>query len=305
MHHDYLYQSGIAVACDGPSEGITRTSPIGSRRSRDGAQLENVLADARYWQKSAIDDADRWDENRQPGDSPRFFLLNNPTHTEVIDALTECGAFLRQFEDRANWGGGSIHLAFSGHGTKEGNLVLADGELSPDELMEVIAASIKANPLRRRRVGFVFDSCFSGRTLARIIVHPLHGDRISIPDGFAAALHDESAWEFDFLQHGAFTFTMANPGNAHVDHDRLAKAVEQGDERYLRLALQGFVPNPVTYLTEGDQHSLDLTNGHRLEIKGWGVISVGPNASQDELLDALHKVRSHSNPGGGIRIGWH
>lgn len=93
------------------------------------------------------------------------------------------------------------------------------------------------------------------------------------------------------------------PGNAHVDQEQLAKAVEQRDEGYLQLALQRFVPNPVPYLTEGDQHSLDLINGHWLEIKGWGRVDVLGDVCLDELLYALEQVRGNPEPGLCIEIG--
>lgn len=212
MHHDYLYQSGVVVGCEGPAPGLLRTSPVGSRRSRDGARLQNVLADAKYWNEIFRRGAEGSNERGSAGYDPAFILLEDSTRAQVTDAITECGEFLRRFEDRPNWNGGSFFFAFSGHGTDEGDLVLGDGELSPDELMELIAASISPNSSKRRHLGLVFDSCFSGLTLARLMVHPLHGDLISIVDGFAAALHDELAWELDSLGHGALTFTMRNPG---------------------------------------------------------------------------------------------
>lgn len=303
MHQDYLYQAGVAIGCEGPEPGIIRTSPAGIRRSRDGAQLEHVLADARHWVEAFQRDSQNWSEKQEPGDDPLFILLENPTRPQVTNAISECGEFLRRFKDRSNWNGGSFFFAFSGHGTDEGDLVVADGELSPDDIMELIAASVDPNPPTRRRLGLVFDSCFAGLTLARIMVHPLHHDLISIPDGFAAALHDEVAWELPSLGHGALTFTMRNPGNAHVDRNALAEAVEQGNESYLRLALQGFVPNPVTYLTEGDQHSLDLINGHLLEIKGLGSVDVLGDISLDELLGAVDRIRASPEPGNHIEIG--
>lgn len=301
MHQDYLYQAGVAIACEGPDPGIVCTSPVGRRRSRDGAQLVHVLADATHWHTSFRRDAEGWSEKRQVGADPHFLLLENPTRAQVMSAIQECGDFLDQFKEQPDWNGGSFYFAFAGHGTDEGNLVLADSDLSPDSLVEVIAATVDPNP-SKRRLGLVLDSCFSGLALARIIVHPLHHELISIPDGFAATLHDELAWELDSLGHGAFTFTMQNRGNAHVDENVLAKAVQQGDEAYLRLALQGFVPNPVTYLTEGDQHSLDLTNGHWLEIKGWGSVDVLREVSLDELLSAVDEVSRNPHPGHHIEI---
>jgi hypothetical protein len=295
-HPDYRYQAGVAIGCEGPSAGLVRTGPLGVRRSRDGAHLEHVLADAQHWYKEFKRDEEGGRDERQSGVDPFVVLLENPTRAAVADAIAECGAFLRRFRDRPDWAGGTFHFAFAGHGTDAGDLVLADGGLSPDELAELAAASVDPNPPAKRRLGLVFDSCFSALTLARIMLHPFRRSRLLITDGFAAAMHDELAWELDSLGHGALTFSMANRGNAHVDRDRLAKAVEQGDEIYLRLALQGFVPNPVSYLTDADQHSLDLINGHWLEIKGLGVVEVLGDASLDQLLDALERVRSDPRP---------
>ena len=85
--------------------------------------------------------------------------------------------------------------------------------------------------------------------------------------------------------------------NTLVDAGQLAQAVERGDDTYLRLALQGFVPNPVSYLTEADQHSLDLVNGHLLEVKGLGSVDVLGNVALDQLLTALEQVRANPKPG--------
>jgi hypothetical protein len=83
------------------------------------------------------------------------------------------------------------------------------------------------------------------------------------------------------------------PENAYVDRQRLALAVERGDEAYLRMALQGYVPNPVSYLTERDQHSIDLVNGRHLEVKGCGNIAVVRKVSLDQLLETMDQTRAH------------
>jgi len=89
------------------------------------------------------------------------------------------------------------------------------------------------------------------------------------------------------------TFTLKNTGNAHVDHWKLGEAVHNNDEQYVRMALQGFVPNPVTYLTEGEQHSFNLINGHHLEVHGAGYFELPPFESFDstQLIDALERAR--------------
>jgi hypothetical protein len=284
---DYDFQGSVVIGCEGPADGLLRSGPAGPRTSRDGAKLKNVLADAHYW-------AGEFD----PGESEtkQVNLLENSDRTAVLAAITEAGKFLHHHEGRPGWRGGQINFAFAGHGTEGGDLVLTDGELSPDEILETIRESTPApTAYRWLRLAVVLDSCFSGRTLARTLLHPLHSSHFLLIDGFAAALHDEFAWELDSLGHGALTFTMRNPGNAHVDRNRLARAVEERDEEYLRFALQAYVPNPVTYLTEGDQHSIDLMNGHHLEIKGCGSISLLDGFVLDQLLEKMEEVRANPN----------
>jgi hypothetical protein len=130
---------------------------------------------------------------------------------------------------------------------------------------------------------------------AEVMVSDAHTGRapaITVVDGFAAAMHDEFAWELNNLGHGALTFSMRYPGNDHVDMDALARAVNENHQSYLRFALQAFVPNPVTYLTEGDQHSIDAINGHRVEVKGGGSVELGSRASVEELLEGLEWART-------------
>lgn len=289
---DYDFQASVVVGCEGPGDGLQRSGPAGPRTSRDGARLAHVLADASHWAREF-----------DPGESEtkQVVLLENPDRAAVLAAIAEAGGFLRHHEGQPGWRGGQINLAFSGHGTDSGDLVLADGELSPDEILETIAESSPA-PANHTclRLAVVLDCCFSGRTLARTLLHRLHSTHFLLIDGFAAALHDELAWELDSLGHGALTFTMRNRGNAHVDQNRLARAVEEQDEEYLRLALQAFVPNPVTYLTEGDQHSIDLINGHSLEIKGCGGIGLLDGLVLDQLLEKMEHVRANPNLNGAM-----
>jgi hypothetical protein len=277
--------ASISIACDGSAPGVIRSGPGGLRRLRTGAQLQNVVADAQYWHKIFKEDVD-------PPGAGRHILLENPTKKDVLDALDDVGSYLEESirVGAPGWPGGELHFAFSGHGTDDGKLELADNELSATELVDSIVAPMSSAKYTRR-IGVVFDSCYSGLTLAQLLLHPETGRHISLRDGFAAALHDEGAWELDHLGHGALTFTMKNAGNAHVDFSKLARAVQENDQKYLRLALQAFVPNPVTYLTEGDQHSIDLLNGHYVKVKGAGSIEVLGAVSLTQLLDALERAR--------------
>lgn len=280
---NYSFQASVVIACEGPDEGTLRTGPAGSRRSRDGAKLAHVVADAEYWAKQF-----------RSGESQanHVILLRNPTRAQVLASMAEAGSYLYQHKGESGWGGGQINLAFAGHGTEAGELVLADDSLSADEIAKTIVEHTWTGHEPRLRLSVVLDCCFSGRTLAELILHPFHGLHYLLIDGFAAALHDELAWELEAWGHGALTFTMRNPGNVHVDPKRLARAVEENDEQYLRLALQAFVPNPVTYLTEGDQHSIDLISGHALQIKGCGTLDVLGQPTIDQLLRAIEELRT-------------
>ena len=47
-----------------------------------------------------------------------------------------------------------------------------------------------------------------------------------------------------------------------------------------------------TYLTEGDQHSIDVINGHRVNVRGGGSIGLSEAPQLGALLGALEWARS-------------
>lgn len=99
----------------------------------------------------------------------------------------------------------------------------------------------------------------------------------------------------DDLGHGALTFTLSHRGNAHVDDAKLARAVEEGDRAYIASALHSFVPNGVTWLTEGDQHPVEVVNGHDVRVIGAGRFKLAERSFEfHELLDALERA-SHAS----------
>lgn len=121
-------------------------------------------------------------------------------------------------------------------------------------------------------------------------------------DGFAACLHDEEAWELDSLGHGVLTFTMRNPGNSHVDSKRSSRAIRTGtDQAYVAIALQAFTPNPVTYLSAGKQNSIDVINGHALQVVGAGEVELSGEATVAQLSAALEWARD-ADPGARVEL---
>src|SRR5436190_1322450 len=121
MHPDYSYRAVLAVACEGPADGRVRGGPLGLRRSRDGAKLEHARADAQFWYA--------------PSEAGHHLLLTNPTRREVAGAFDDCCSFLEQYANRQSWYGGTISFCFAGHAKDDGDLVLADGVVSAEELM--------------------------------------------------------------------------------------------------------------------------------------------------------------------------
>ena len=147
---------------------------------------------------------------------------------------------------------GQLDFAFAGHANNLGHLCLAGGETVT--MTEILDHFIDApGVVWRPFIGIVLDCCFAARALADAICHPGNPDRFAIIDAFAAALNDE---------------------------DRI------------RPALQAFVPNPVTYLTEGEQTSVDLINNHHLEINGGGSFEIPEVVTMGEFLRLLNKARA-------------
>ncbi|WP_158838849.1 hypothetical protein [Streptomyces sp. NRRL S-1022] len=215
----------------------------------------------------------------------------------VERAIAECREFLSQFSDRPDWNGGSLNFIFAGHGTTRGDLVLADAKLSPDQLMCWLAERQTLDG-PSRKLQLVLDSCYSGMTLAQLMCHESHRTRVLLVDAFAAAMHDEKAWELTSLGHGALSYSMASVNSLNIGgNPNLALAIEIQDEEEIRKYLYRAAPNPVSYLTNADQHSLELTNGHSLSIKGLGTLDIFRQTTPDEICEHLEQLRSAANLG--------
>jgi hypothetical protein len=293
-HRDAAEVARIAIACRGTDEGEIRDGPGGHRRSKDSTHLEFTLADAQldYGDPSAY-----VPESGEPdrGDLPRAQLLVEPTIAEFLGALYLAHTYVERCAGTAYWGGGGIRVYFSGHGAAStGALVLKDGEVSGRDLAEALGARVRRRDGTQLGVELVLDSCYSAAFLADFLAH--HDPERLLPrDLWAASLHTERAWELPSLGHGALTFCLTHRGNAHADFDRLAEAIHSGDDSYVRLALQGLVPNPVTYLTERDQHAVRVVHGHTVAVPGAGEFSLydppfDGKFTREQLLGALDRA---------------
>lgn len=220
-------------------------------------------------------------------------LLVNPTREVVLEAISSCSAALEPFTGEEGWLGGQINFAFAGHGSPAGGLVLSDGELGGRQIVDTIRSS-GLPTAGKRRLALVLDSCHSGRTLVEVLAEQVAQGDFLLVDGFAACLHDESAWEIDYLGHGALTFAMGNRGNAHVDGAKLARAFLGDDREYLRFALQSSVPSSVALLTDGDQTSFEVINGWTATVHGAddNIVLDPDTFSLDGFLSSLEDGRA-------------
>jgi hypothetical protein len=205
-HPDYRYQAHVLVACSGQAElAPAGDGPRGKFMSKSQTRLAYAVADVRAWD-------DRFSSGEEAGfkDEVDFrVLLEEASHSDVRQAITEAVDRLdHHFDDST---GGSLNLVFSGHGHANGDLALADGPLSPNELMEWCASGRAGQNGKTRHLRIVIDSCYAGATLARLLLHEAHWKGVVIRDGYAACLPSEEAYELDRLGHSVLTHTMLRP----------------------------------------------------------------------------------------------
>lgn len=277
----------IAIACSGSGQGSIRSGPGGRRRSKNGALLQLTSADARRFLATVplVED-----DIADTPDLPRAQLLIEPSIAEFLGAVHLASLYVER--RKGDWSGGGLTVFYSGHGAPvTGALVLRDGEITAGELLHLLALKHPRHDGTELGVELMLDSCYSAAFLAEFIAES-QDTLVSPRDSWAASLHNEIAWELDELGHGALSFSLLFPGNAHVDHDALAHAIHVGDEKYIRMALKSFVPNPVTYLTERDQHEVRLTSGHYLEVVGAGACELADagRVTKDQILDVLERA---------------
>jgi hypothetical protein len=162
-------------------------------------------------------------------------------------------------------------------------LALADGPLSPNELMEWYASGRAGQNRKTRHLRIVIDSCYAGATLARLLLHKAHWKRVVIRDGYAACLPSEEAWQLERLGHSVLTQTMLRPYRAAFPPP---EGWSEEEVREVRRARR----ESTQYLTNGQQHAVDLPNGHLARLLGSGKgVEIG-SQTLDELLEALDEL---------------
>ncbi len=286
------HAAAITISCSGLGKALVRSGPGGLRRSRAGADLQFTMADGEFFNNHFGTDGHDYEI------TSREWLIE-PSLDELVAALRLAAVSLAPFvnEDLQNAGG--IIICYAGHGAEStGAMILKDGEVSGAALVDMIAVDVAGTLLRR--VDLVLDSCFAGAFLAEFLAcisQSGEGTKVRIVDARIAALHKELAWEIPALSHGVMTYVFNSlfKSNDFQERDVLARAVNTNDQPTIRRLLHRYVPNPVSYLTEGDQHSVEVTNGHYVEVPGGGHFELLYEPfSPDQLERTLARALSAS-----------
>ena len=257
-------RASVVIASAGTATADVVQTRYGELRSRSGADLRFTANDA-----EAV--FERW---RAKGGS-----LPDEFHVRLIDP--SLGLVEAAIKDMSKRVAGcsydvALDLYFAGHGCEvTGDLVLTDGTLSPKRLLDLQRQDIRLDGYPRT-IGVFLDSCYSGAFLVHLAVEALDGiGEFRLDEGLAACLPNELCFEYPVLEHGVFTYTHLNRGNAYVDRDRFNQAILSDDKKEIAKGLQGLVAtmsNASAFLTEGRQFSMELTKS-LIDVQG-GFASV-------------------------------
>ena len=257
-------RASVVIASAGTATADIVQTRYGELRSRSGADL-------RFTAKDAEAVYDRWRAEGGPLPDEFHALLVNPTLGQVEAAIKDMSKRVASCSTDV-----ALDLYFAGHGcTGTGDLVLRDGTLSPNRLLDLQRQHIRLDGCPRT-IGVFLDSCYSGAFLVQLAVEALEGiGEFRLDEGLAACLPNEQCFEDPVLEHGVFTYTHLHKGNACVDSDRFNRAVLEDDKKEIAKNLQGLVAtmsNASAFLTEGRQFSLALTK-NVIDVQG-GFASV-------------------------------
>lgn len=279
----------LTVASSGSEDSVEADALVGEMRSRSGAKLKYTINDVNALQE-CMPTYGSYCESELVS-----FQLIDPTTEELTSTIKKIANFLK--EAKCEKGRKKIfNIIYAGHGNSlDGGWELCNGTITGQELHEQICAVYE--PCEDKlHIDLILDSCYSSRFLIDFMVTAQNNETVYPFDCVASSLPDEVSWEMEFLEHGAMSFHLTNDGNSYVDPNELAKAVDNKDLRTVIRALQGMtVPNPVSFLTNGLQHAVELTSGHYLEVQGSGHIELGPyigNLTHVGIANALRLAKT-------------
>ena len=282
--YDRKYSAKLIISCSGNLQPEIINTPHGEARSRSGAKLQFVKNDSDAIRKI-------WDKNSEIENGT--IVLSEPNKKEVLDSINQLNKILSKYPQNQT----GIDLFFAGHGSINGDLVLKDDNISAKEILNSIAVSLK-NDCGHRGISLFLDSCYSGGFLINLVEELENNQKnIRLYDAKASSLYNEKSFELSFLQSGAFTFTFCNQGNQYVKPGELSEAIEKQDQRTIARCIQGLVAtlaSPVSYLTCGKQHSIDVIKGRFFSIDGLGAFELPDNKkiTKEILVDLFEEARN-------------
>ena len=97
------------------------------------------------------------------------------------------------------------------------------------------------------------------------------------------------------LEHGVFTYTHLNQGNAYVDRDRFNRAILEDDKKEIAKGLQGMVAsisNASAFLTEGRQFSMELTKCIVDVQGGFASVEIHDNDDVSRVFRSLAQFKN-------------
>jgi uncharacterized caspase-like protein len=260
-HPDYAFKAAVLTACSGPAwSAPSCEGPAGTFASKAKAQLKYAVADVEGLARGFYGAASHPIVGKVR--MQHKITLQETTRQELIDAIADANDRLNAHNHESR--GGTFDFYFSGHGRPNGDLCLADGPFSPDELAE---CWVRGNTGREmRHIRLMLDCCHAGMTLARLYLHPGHWGSYVLRDAWAASLPSQEAFELPKLGHGVFTYTRLRPDPLSImnkirDEEREPTAK---DIKALRKAEK----ETTQFLTNGAQHALNMINGHHVSVVG-------------------------------------
>lgn len=273
--YERAYSGNIVIACQGPAESQVVDTPYGEMRSRSGAKLKYVRADGQLVYK-------KWTKDSSIPAAANVYL-EDPTRDEVKQAIAKVLSALSGFPQDAI----GIDFYFAGHGRLiDGAWILKDDAFTAKMLCDTMENNLK-NGAGECGLSMIIDSCYSGAFLINFMIQMQQSVNLDFRDGLFSSLPHEKSWELSFLGHGAFTYTHMNKGNKNFDADSLTRAIEQNDYNIIAKYTQGMIgamANPTAYLTQGRQHTIDVSKGCYINIPSYGHYSIFKK-SMDESID--------------------
>ncbi|WP_109438250.1 caspase family protein [Aquimarina sp. AU119] len=281
--YDRKYSANLIISCSGNQTSEIFNTPYGEARSRNGAKLKYVQNDSNAIQKV-------WNKHSRIKNGT--IILSEPTKQEVLNSINYLNEVLSEYPQNQT----GIDLFFAGHGDTNGDLVLTDESISAKEILDCMSEPLVSD-IGDRGISVFLDCCHSGGFLINLVIEVENKEmNIRLYDAKISSLYNERSYELSFLESGVLTFTYCNYGNEYVKPGELSKAIEEQDQKTIARCIQGLVAtmaSPVSYLTCGKQHAIDVSKGRYFSIHGFGEFEL-PNdkkITRELLVELFEKAK--------------